>query len=510
VSSRVTLAVVLVVLGSIGLSAASAGTSANLPAVPATPTVAVTLSGSTWQGYPAPSGLPVLIGLGLASDPVDGGVVAFGGCPGSLCSGGTNATWFESEGRWTQLAPPHAPPPRSEVAMAWDPVDGYVLLFGGRGCLDPPGCTQSGFLNDTWAFKDGAWIPVVPSGRSPPAGDGSGLAFDPSDREMVLFGGSACATSCPTWTYVGGAWTELNLTTAPSPRAQPGLAEDDADGGALLFGGVSPSNVDLNDTWLFNAGAWHAEAAGASPPGRVDPVMAWDPDADAVVMAGGANSANSPPSVNGTWNDTWSFAHGAWGKWPGATTPTGILNAGLAEDPSTGVLVLLGGCEGGCPAVLPWGFGPQYAVTVAVTPGLCARVLLGAQNASVGQATPTVQNGSYALTIAACRGFQVANLTASSDLRLNETEQNLTAWVGVVVVEGAGTLTVNLTRAPSNSGPTGLEAISVLGLTFLELLLIGVAIAAVVGLAVALQLSGSKRRRRRPPPEAKPPAPGGF
>ncbi|MCI4368153.1 MAG: hypothetical protein L3K09_01125, partial [Thermoplasmata archaeon] len=53
---------------------------------------------------------------------------------------------------WTQFAPHRSPPPTAGGAsMAWDPVDGYLVLFGG--------CTSGDFwlsdcqpTNATWTF----------------------------------------------------------------------------------------------------------------------------------------------------------------------------------------------------------------------------------------------------------------------------------------------------------------------------------------------------------------------
>src|SRR5580658_304916 len=154
---------------------------------------------ATWQSYPVPAGFPVLDNSALAGDPVDKSLVMFGGCGSMPCTNVTNDTWSESNGLWTELQPTLSPPPRGEAQMAWDPEDGYVLLFGGEGCVNPPVCSQIGPLNDTWAFKNGAWNPVISSGPAPPPSAQGGLAYDPSEHDMVLFGGSACDTQCATW-----------------------------------------------------------------------------------------------------------------------------------------------------------------------------------------------------------------------------------------------------------------------------------------------------------------------
>jgi hypothetical protein len=475
------------------------------------------LSSDTWQSFVAPAGFPALFNPSVAPNPVDHSLVVFGGCLQAICGVGTNATWTESSGVWTEIHPSLSPAPREEAQMAWDPADGYVLLFGGTGCRDPPACDQNGPLNDTWAFKDGAWNPVISSGPAPPPTDQGGLAYDPSDRLMVLFGGYGCASPCATWTYSGGTWTEPNLTTQPPARYGEGFAEDDSDHGALLYGGVASSGSYLADTWLFWDGAWHPEPTSLAPALREDPAMAWDPGLGAVVLFGGdyitTGSLTGSPST--FYNDTWEFQNGTWSEWGGSITPGPLWEAGVAEDPTTGVLMLVGGCEStNCPSAIPWGFGPPHAVTVSSETGTCANFTLAGTPLSSGGASE-LQNGTYPLHIGACSGFEIANLSASSLLVLNATAENVSQWTGTVLVHGVGTLLVNLTHAASNSRPTGLAAISILGLTFLELLLIVVALAAVLGIFVALQLISRRRARPRekggagPKAGGTPPAPPG-
>lgn len=463
---------------------------------------------ATWQSYPAPAGFLGVLHPSVASDPVDGALVLFGGCPQTLCTVGTNATWTESNGVWTGLHLSPSPPPREEAQMAWDPADRYILLFGGTGCRDPPVCDRTGPLNDTWAFKDGTWNPVIPSGPAPPPTDQGGLAYDPSDRLMVLFGGYGCSSGCDTWTYSGGTWTQPNLTSQPPARYGEGFAEDDSDHGALLFGGVATSGSYLADTWLYSGGSWHTVPTASAPALREDPTMAWDPSLGAVVLFGGdylmSASLGIPPST--FYDDTWEFENGTWTEWVGSITPGLLWEAGSAEDPTTGLVVLVGGCEStACPSATPWGFGPPHAVSVSVETGMCANVTLAGTPLLSGVAAE-LQNGTYPLGVAACSGFQLANLSASGRLATNASSENGTQWAGSVLVHGAGAIWVNLTRVASNPPPSGLAAISVLGLTFLELLLILVALVGVVGILVALQWVS--RRRTRPPARATPPLDG--
>ncbi|MCI4372929.1 MAG: hypothetical protein L3K02_04735 [Thermoplasmata archaeon] len=331
-------------------------------------------------------------------------------------------------------------------------------------------------------------------GGAPPPPLEGGLTYDPSDRVMVLFGSDSCTVGCGTWTYAGGSWTKLSLSPEPSYRWNEGFAEDDVDSGALLFGGENGSGNELGDTWLFSHDAWSEQSVQGSPPARFEPAMTWDASLHAVVLYGGAPC----PSNCSLDTDTWAFQNGTWTEWNGTSPSLVLRTVGFAQDPATGILILVAACTSTpCVNGTLWGFGPTHAVSVTVETGACANLVLAGSTLTSGLATG-VQNGTYSFRIAACPGFQVANVTESPLLSLNFTVQNETLWVGSLRVDGAGTILVNLTQTASGSSPTGLAAISILGLTFLELLLILVALAAVGGLFVALHLS-SRRRTRRPP-----------
>jgi Galactose oxidase, central domain len=475
---------------------ASGGTGDRTAATPATarsnnvstgPASTPSFSSYQWQALPLSPNFPQVESSGIASDPVDHALVMFGGCfgPGS-CDGGSNQTWLDSNGTWVELHPSLAPSARVDAVMAWDPADGYVLLFGGQ--------SQQGSLNDTWAFKTGNWTPVIPSGASPPPSDQGSLAYDPSDHAMVLWGGTNCDEGCGTWTYAGGSWTHLFLSPRPSFRWDEGFAEDAADDGAVLFGGTDANQSVLGDTWLFSHDAWREINTSELPPARIDPAMTWDPSLDAVVLHGGSPCAEACAGLN----DTWMFQNDSWTPWAGTSAAVPSHAVGFADDPTTGVLVLIAPCsQTPCPNDTAWGFGPPYAVTLSVEAGECASfTLAGAPVASGGN--EVLLNGTYPLHIEACPGFQFANVTASARLIANVTSQNVTAWSGSLVVQGAGSVLANLTRVISNPAPTGLAAISVLGLTFLELLLIGVAFVAMLGIFLGLRRVS---RRRAPPPK---------
>lgn len=233
-------------------------------------------SSPTWTNItptpPAPSP-PTRWGAGFAYDPMDQYSLLFAGDGGGGCA---SDTWTYANGVWTQLSPASSPSTRcADTSMAYDPVDGYVLLFGG---------TFNGVtFGDTWSFVGGTWTNLTPSlSTSPPARWAASLAYDPVDNYMLLFGGvdSSNRNLNDVWAFKGGAWTQITTTSAPSPRSFAGLVYDPTDNGMITFGGAS-------DTWKFVGGAWTQLSPNTTPPSRWAPGMIWDSVDGYVLMFGG-------------------------------------------------------------------------------------------------------------------------------------------------------------------------------------------------------------------------------
>src|SRR5437879_4793138 len=85
----------------------------------------------------------------------------------SIISSATAA--FPRSPSWIQLSPATSPPPRSYLAMTYDPASGKVIMFGGFD--------GTGYLNDTWTFDGTSWSRVQTS-VSPPARAASQMAYD--------------------------------------------------------------------------------------------------------------------------------------------------------------------------------------------------------------------------------------------------------------------------------------------------------------------------------------------
>jgi hypothetical protein len=151
-------------------------------------------------------------------------------------------------------SPATDPPARARAALAFDPALGALALYGGVSCTQSP--TSCSSLGDLWTFDGARWSNVAASG--PPPRDSAALAYDNALGKLVLFGGenqvnSAGAYLNDTWFLNGTTWQQAAGSTGPSARRNAGMAYDPTNRQAVLFGGYDGSAA-LADTWTFDAG----------------------------------------------------------------------------------------------------------------------------------------------------------------------------------------------------------------------------------------------------------------
>lgn len=266
----------------------------------------------------------------LAYDPVDKYVLLFGGYNGSFLSD----TWTYN-GVWTQLHPKTAPSVRDSPAMAFDYKDGYMVLFGGYAGASP-------FPDDTWTFIHGSWTHIHPA-SSPTAVTGAGFAWDVADSYLVLFGGSTntSAASNQTWTFVGGIWTHQHPTTSPPVRGYVAMAYDPTNHYVVLFGGLSAGAASTpQGTWTFSAGKWSQLHPATQPSGVWGGTLANDSADGYLVLYGGQNVSSNKYVAK-----TWSFVNGTWTQQSPATPPGGRFGPSLVFDKAQNRLLLFGGAR---------------------------------------------------------------------------------------------------------------------------------------------------------------------
>jgi hypothetical protein len=265
----------------------------------------------TWDGgahewtHQSPADSPAARqGAGMAYDPGTNGVVLFGGegpnCPGSVPYCDDTWTWDGGTGQWTRQDPQHHPSPRSHFSMAYDAATGQVVLFGGEGCQDRPGA----LCDDTWIWTGNDWLEQVPTASPPPRYLAS-MAYDPTNQDVVLFGGLCAGDAfCPpdTWVWDGYDWSQLPTLATPPARYGGGMAFDPT-GDAVLFGGwVQDPGADSGS---FSFGAKPAVVRILGTPGGTvvtpNPVSSTHPLRTSVTVgttAGGGLVSVAQPTPN--------------------------------------------------------------------------------------------------------------------------------------------------------------------------------------------------------------------
>jgi hypothetical protein len=270
----------------------------------------------------------------MAFDPADGYFVMFGGHNRVSLLGDT---WkFTPAGKWVKLHPSPSPQPRRGGGMTYDAADGYLVMFGGSN--------NTAYLNDTWKFQGGKWTQLFPV-SSPPARRVPGMAYDAGNSRVVMFAGHGGSLVPPTyfhfyndtWTFHAGAWTQLTSPVAPSPRGEPMVAYDALDQYVLLFGGYA-SRPTYGDTWTLRGSVWTNITTNltVAPPSRDGGSFAYDPNGSGIVLFGGHHR-------NHVYNDTWWFHAGRWSQVLAAPSPVAVDAAPLAWDAGAGYGVLFGG-----------------------------------------------------------------------------------------------------------------------------------------------------------------------
>jgi hypothetical protein len=151
-------------------------------------------------------------------DAGDGYLLMYGG-QGTAGHGALGDTWEFSNGVWTNVTSRvPQPAPSAAGAFAYDTGDGYAVLFSGIGpnkVAKGTGHTET-TDNYTWTYSAGVWTNIT-GAVTPPPRFGAAIAYDPVDGYVVMFGGLASTgahvpTLKDTWTFEGGVWTNITKT----------------------------------------------------------------------------------------------------------------------------------------------------------------------------------------------------------------------------------------------------------------------------------------------------------
>ncbi|UCE10920.1 MAG: hypothetical protein JSW61_03040, partial [Candidatus Thorarchaeota archaeon] len=178
----------------------------------------------------------------------------------------------------------------------------------------------------------------VPSARFLP-----GMVYDPVNERVMLFGGGLGDTEFDdTWIldYESRTWTELTISTSPTPRSGHVMVFDSSNGVIILFGGHNGTSP-AKDTWVFNCTSetWIEVTPEISPPERMSHAMVYDSLSGKVVLFSGYGI--NGPEVDDTW--TYDYPTNTWEEMNPAVSPQARYGAAHVYDEANGTTIIFGG-----------------------------------------------------------------------------------------------------------------------------------------------------------------------
>ena len=132
------------------------------------------------------------------------------------------------------------------------------------------------------------------------------MAYDPTHRQIVLFGGlSGGHKYGGTWTWDGTDWTFRDRLISPPARRNSALAYDAARSQVLLAAGSDEHGNHLfADTWTWNGTDWSQRSLEWAPSGLFSS-MAGDPHTGAVILTATKYETDGP-------YETWAWDGTQW------------------------------------------------------------------------------------------------------------------------------------------------------------------------------------------------------
>ena len=289
--------------------------------------------GSNWSPTPQAGSWPTnRSGHGLAYNPVRRVTVLHGGSGGQ---GGLGDTWTYDGTAWSQVSSSYI---SYQSPMVYDPTRGRMLMHIGyspsQGCIN-------------------ATVELSASGSNPSVGytqlSTSGTPRYPylhataplPQGGLVMFGGQSYSAPLPVLTYEWqqGSWSKVYSLLNPATRSEHALILDPVRSNNLMFGGLNPNGVPLNDTWTYANGQWQNIPQPQGPSARHGHRMCFDSVRNEALLFGGL-------SATGTYlDDFWSWNGTAWSQKSVTLRPAGRYRHGLAFDSRRSVAVLYGGTD---------------------------------------------------------------------------------------------------------------------------------------------------------------------
>lgn len=168
-------------------------------------------------------------------------------------TGGLTAAYCVAERTWTDLSPHHSPPPVLGGSLAYDPVNRELVLFGGGHVVERAPDGKIAGYTGTWVYRDNDWR-RLPPGTHPPPRMNTRLVCDTRNQVLVLFGGDGQSQYlADTWLYYlkTRTWRASRASAGPEARAGHFTVYDQGTGWVIIGGGYN--RRDLADMWAYDA-----------------------------------------------------------------------------------------------------------------------------------------------------------------------------------------------------------------------------------------------------------------
>jgi hypothetical protein len=336
----------------------------------------MTVLGADWLEETTTAPAAQNYGFGIAYDAARRRIVMFGGI--GSCDF-AHETWL-FDGDWSAATPGTVPQRRDVVPLAYDPIREQVVMFGGR--LYDGVCDFDGPWGDdeTWLWDGTDWTLQSPA-HTPHRRAFHNMAWDPVNGGVLMFSGLYAAGPGPSdaiaflddaWLWDGTDWTDLTATSMPPARGDFAMATHSAENKILVFGGVDDTFALIGDTWTWDGVSWTAESPAHSPAAREQSAAADWPPGDSVLLTAGDNL----PS--GVFRDTWLWDGTDWTEETPATDPIGRSSNnsadrtahGMAWDSGRNRVTMFGNAYSQTPLPLTWSWVLPSAASIKALFGL--------------------------------------------------------------------------------------------------------------------------------------------
>jgi hypothetical protein len=187
------------------------------------------------------------------------------------------------------------------LALAFDPKENAVILFGGFG-------SDGMETDDTWKFDldTREWSDLAPA-MTPLARYGHVMVYDESIEQIVMTCGNTAyqGHQRDTWTFntTSNEWTELDPIGDPDRLKWPSMTYDTVNQKAILFGGQI-GDLAVSGTWIYDGvlNTWQERYPDAHPSSRINTGLAFDASNSITVLFGGADVEFN------VFSDTWTYS----------------------------------------------------------------------------------------------------------------------------------------------------------------------------------------------------------